>query len=199
MKKSQRCGLVLVSVLWWALSSFTTAQADTITLSGTFNFNFTNNCLNANCSKAETNNKGTGTITLDGSTLSSVTSSSFTILDFTTAIPTATGAATFTAANGDQLLAQVIGTPAPVINGRASLTGLSFVITGGTGVFAGLTGILPTTAGGVIFTSPAGGTGQFTFSRTAAPVPEPVTMLLLGTGLAGAGAWARKRRQRPPK
>lgn len=196
MARLQNLGLTCLAVVILMGCFATTLQADPISLSGNFKTTFTVTCLSSDCAKFQAPYTGTGSITLNGSTLTNVAVSSSQVVDFTLPIPALNGTITFTAANGDKLFATSTGIPGAPINGSASLAGLSLIFNGGTGLFANVYGTLTITAGKATFTSATGGVGEFTFGGAGSTVPEPATLLLLGAGLAGIAATLRRRKKR---
>lgn len=194
MARLRNLGLTCLAVVIVGMTS--AAQADSITISGDFKTTFTVKCLSNDCAKFEAPYTGTGSISLNGSTLANIAVSSFQVVDFTLPVPALNGTITFTAANGDKLFVTSTGIPGAPINGSASLVGLSLILNGGTGLFANIYGTVTITAGSATFTSPAGGVGEFTFRGTASTVPEPATLFLLGAGLAGIAATLRRRKKK---
>ena len=110
-----------------------------------------------------------------------------------------TGTFTFTLTNGDRFFGTLTNalTP-PDAQGNATAT-ISYIITGGTGVFAGATGTGTDITKVSVVTGAYTSTDTFTISASGltAPVPEPSTMLLFATGLAGLAAKINRRRKKP--
>lgn len=115
------------------------------------------------------------------------------------------GVFTFTFADGDTLMGLFDGYVTSVVitpTYHVVTPHQSYLITGGTGLFAGATGSLEEAGAGY-------GTGtlavvDYTFSGqiTApklSPVPEPATLALLGTGLAAVAARFRRYHSRDPQ
>jgi hypothetical protein len=75
-------------------------------------------------------------------------------------------------------------------HGTATFT-IDFVITGGTGNFAGGTGEA-TLTGTITQTSPTTELISASYTGSLTPVPEPSTLVLLTTGLVGFGLWRRR-------
>jgi hypothetical protein len=104
------------------------------------------------------------------------------------------GLFTFQFATGSTLFGTATGTVAlPPVNGTTTNV-FEYLITGGTGLYAGGAGRLQ--VNGVVRFNPDGTTGNtFTYSGSFSTVPEPSAVLVLGVGLVGAAATARQRRR----
>jgi len=145
-------------------------------------------------------------------------------LEINPVIGTSTGTSNFGAFTPTQSICLMLPPPGPLTNGlftwafasgdtltgtySGALTGVfnpaitsvldvteNYVITGGTGLFAGATGNI-LGLGTVTFTPGILPFANINLNGTITTVPEPATMLLLSTGLAGVGAAIKKRRKK---
>ena len=112
--------------------------------------------------------------------------------------PLTNGLFTWAFASGDTLTGTYSGALTGVFN--PAITSVldvteNYVITGGTGLFAGATGNI-LGLGTVTFTPGILPFANINLNGTITTVPEPATMLLLSTGLAGVGAAIKKRRKK---
>jgi hypothetical protein len=99
------------------------------------------------------------------------------------------GLFTFDFGGGNTFFGTIVGAiTLPPIGGVAPFAE-TFTLTGGTGLFAGASGIL-IASGTVNFITAS---SHHDFNGTINTIPEPTTLFLLCTGLAGLGAAVRKR------
>lgn len=194
MPQLSRIVLTTLTFVLLCLGAAAVTRADTITLTGSRSAtNIPPAAPNIGRCGAAPNLLISGIMGAGTSNLGAFTTAESTCVNPVTGI-LSNGLFTFDFANGSTLFGTTSGLVIlPPINGIAP-NSLTFIITGGTGLFAGATGSL--LVNGQVTFLPGGFTNNtFNINGTITTVPEPTTLLLLGPGLAGVVMKARRGRK----
>lgn len=188
------CKLSLTSVALLALliGATATAKANTITFNGT-GAGISVPTSDPSKPMFDFLAKGTYTTPFGTFTLIEPGSVNFAVVNTDGTSPNK-GTFTFSLPNGDNFSGTFVGTITPPNQQGDTTFALTYTITSGTGIFAGVTGTGTSTGPLNAFTSVYTDRISLTIT-TPTPIPEPATLLLLGTGLLGAATRFRRRQR----
>lgn len=188
------CKLSLTSVALLALliGATATAKANTITFNGT-GAGISVPTSDPSKPMFDFLAKGTYTTPFGTFTLIEPGSVNFAVVNADGTSPNK-GTFTFSLPNGDNFSGTFVGTITPPNQQGDTTFALTYTITSGTGIFAGVTGTGTSTGPLNAFTGVYTDRISLTIT-TPTPIPEPATLLLLGTGLLGAATRFRRRQQ----